>query len=233
MSKKALKKSLLKKFSILKQTKVLIVLIFVIGFAGIGVKQLRSGSAATVTIPVTFPTTSGLMGHQTGNFLSTSVAELLNGVRTYVNVRRWPATLTYIDSYQKTHFLQYGPYVDITIPGNKTGLHVCHYYSTWNVLGYSGYVKVNTDMTEANHLNFFRTAREPWFPSYRQITEEARSKYNEPTLRSHCDNYKFHWLEYGINPPTTLHSVEFRVKVYNASDQFGVVDLWKTTVSYY
>ncbi len=232
MPKKDTKKKFYGKMSPIKLSKIIVVLVFVAVFAGIGVKQLGLGHAA-VALPADFYTTDTRFGHTTGSWLPTSVAERLGGVRRFVNVRRWPATLTHIDSYQKGHFLQFGPYVDIVIPGNKTGLHICNYYSAWNVLGYSGWVRVYTDLTDAEDLNFFGTARDPYLYYKDKVTEYPRDRYNTPTLFSHCHNYDFNDLTLGVGGPQTRHKVEFRVRVYDASDQFAVVDLWDTQVSLY
>ncbi len=229
MAKKSAKKRAASRLSLLKQPKVIIAVIFILGFAVIGVKQLRDSRAAQA-LPATYYFNSGGIQHQTG-FYKKSEAQRIGGVIKYnVNLWRWPKGTE--DAWQTTRSMWFGPYTDIYIPPPYEGLHVCYYYSAWDEFGHTDTkIKVYIDMRfdgERDYLNEWT----PPIPAPSQpesiLTDGLLYGYI-PTMRSHCYNYV-------VTPFEGRHmrSVEFRLKVLGSSDKNNShIDLYKITVAYH
>lgn len=223
-SKKTAKKSS-SKFKIkFNRTQALLIML---ALAILGVVLVYHSNASGVSI-ATYSYKSPPMQHTTG-YLSTNVGLRVAGKLMTVNTWSWN---NYNNSaFQKQHFLQYGPYSTITLPSDKTGLHVCFDYATWNDVGKTGYVRVYTD------LSYFERNL-PWSGDEDVLEDPVGSDYIL-TDRSHCQNYQLRNAIETYRPPMKLTKVEFRFKVegskdlYGNPDHYGRIDLWRTTVGFY
>lgn len=161
------------------------------------------------------------MLHSTGAALA-SKREYLDGNIVSVPVWQWRSNVS--DSFTK--FLQFGPYVNVTIPAGYSGLHVCYYYSASNDLDKTGQtIKVYHDLTFVIPGSSVRGIYTPPNHVEPESIPEENAAGGTPIIRAHCFNYPF--------GSKVLNYVEFRLMVQGRSDGYAHLDLWKTTVSYY
>ncbi len=226
MAKKTSKKRFLSKLTYLKQPKAIIALVFIIVFAGIGVKQLTPSLAAT-TIPYTFyptyPSCTPLC-HTTG-YWAGAHGFVLNGTNIDVYTWGWPNgslkdPTNY--AYQTSHFLQWGPYPfqSVYIPSNMHGLRVCINYAGWGLNNDgSGYLWLQADV---NYYGRPASNANTWYAGENELQGPGLF----PIMQSRCYNYP-------LKAATTYKNVEFRLKVLATTDKDAQLDLWRTTVKYY
>ncbi|HSX53305.1 MAG TPA: hypothetical protein VLF90_02970 [Patescibacteria group bacterium] len=226
MASKVSKKKKQNKLALLKKPKLIVALIFILGFAGIGIKQLADSHAAAI-IPATYYYNSGGIRHNSG-FHATATERIGGIIHNNLSLWRWPKD-NIENTYETTHSMWFGPYATIHIPPPYNGLHVCYYFSAWDDFGHTDTkIGIYIDM----RFNGDKDYGNQWTPNTHDepeyITTDGLLYGYVPTMKSHC---------YGYNvvddEGRDMGSVEFRMKVLGSSDKSNShIDLYKVTVNY-
>jgi len=199
------------------QTQAIAIIVIVVA---IGVAIVLFAHAAASPVPATYYENSPGIAHTAGFYVGKEPVTLNGQAMTIANVWSWD-NYNNAQPFQDNHFLQYGPYVSLSIPAGKTGLHVCYYYAAYNENNTTGYLAVYTDVN---------TSVPTFNPKTVLVSEDLQDRNGAHPIHSLCTNYAMSQPgAYQFN----YQKVEYRLKVTGSSDGHGVFALWKTTVDYY
>ena len=206
------------------QALAVIILLIVVGV--IVVYKTHAANAVPATYVVRYPNCGHIppqpLCHTTG-YWQGDFPEVISGKTQVVPIWIWPNGSLKNNAnydYQTSHYFQYGPYSNVTMPSNKTGLQVCYYIAGWgNIDDGNGYLQLSADV---NYNGLTKSNAITWY----QPELKTRTDSESPVMSKECRNFP-------LQKSKTYTGVEYRLRVISTTDKDAQLNLWKTSVAFY